>query len=411
MKSNNEKGYSLLEVIVTTGLIVILFAGFTTILQLYSNSQQNLAYSDRKQDILVSIVNLINNEIAWQKTIDLATNTNLDCLKEKAKFPLVSNAGACTAADGGKFSLVDEASAPFLDNLVPTAGFSLSGGTCNTYTPAGDDTCPLRAEVTWRPICTTCNLNQIEITVELFDSPSTRKNTSGPVLTRRIVRYAQPFDQDWTLYLKMDGILGGPAALGSAINDFSGNRNHATVAEWGPGAMPSFQTGHVGHSLQMNPNKYLSISDTPSLRPGMISIAAWIYVDAASPNAPIVSKNNVGLFDSYSLRLTSPGLTFCVAETPATGNHCAVVNPGVATGVWHHVVGVWDTQTISIYFNGVLAGSSAYAGPNVWSANPVLIGTQDHAGLGPAFPGRIDQVKIWKRALKLIEVQREFANP
>lgn len=408
IKVSNNLGFSIIELFITMGVIAVIFAGFTKVMESYSDQQQRVAFADRKQEILISIINIINNDIAWQKTVDYLPNTNLNCIKEKAKFPMIPNADNCNAADGGNFSLLDEAGNPYVNFQVPTAGFSLIGGACNTYSPGGDDACPLRADLTWRPLCTTCTNNQIEINITLNDNPTTRKNAPTSILTRTVVRYARPFDIDLVLHLKMDGA--GATALGQQINDFSGNRNHATVLETAGGPMPSFQPGKVGQSVLFQTNKYLNLAESSSLKiGGAITISAWVKLGAApAGQAGIVDKRFVGINDSYVLR-AEPGLyLFCVAENP--GNRC-VDAAGAVVGVWQHVVGVWDAKDIRIYVDGVLRNTLGYNGPNFYENFPILIGAEDQGGVLNFFPGQIDEVKIWKRALTAGDVMREFNNP
>ena len=214
MKKNKSIiGYSLLEVVITSGLLVIVFSGFSKILEMSVRNQQNLAFADRKQDILVSTVNLLNNDIAWQKTIDRAANSKLDCLKDKAKFPGIPNAGNCLMADGGQFTLVTIDDEIYLDNVDPAAGFSLYSGACNTHSLTGDDSCPLRGEVSWRPLCVSCINPQIEITINIIDRPLNQKRVQAQTITHKIVRYAQPHDPDLILYLKLDGTIGNQYRL------------------------------------------------------------------------------------------------------------------------------------------------------------------------------------------------------
>lgn len=427
MKKQN--GFSLIDIVISMGLVMVVFAGFAQVLQLYVLNQKDLDFADRKQDILVTTINLINNDYAWQKTVDFLGNTSMDCLKDKGKFPAISNAGNCLATDGGKFSLLDEAGNVYLDNAVATSGFSLSSGPCNSYVATGDDFCSLRAEVSWRPLCVTCNNNQVEITIELKDTPLYRKNIQGPLISRKIVRYAGYYDPDLVLFLKLDGPVTSTAPLGTVISDISGFKNHGTVAEWAAGGIPpTYFAGKTGQGLSFDTTpdtwKWISIPDSPSLRPTTITVAAWVNWTGALPIgfAGIVDKVNQTQSDSYLLSIRSYAgvqvFNFCVAEAPASPLRCIGSDVSPAKNTWYHVVGTWDGATIKMYVNGVLQSSTInYSGPNYWSTEPVLIGAENQTGWGepnpyrPAFPGIIDQVKIWRRALRPAEILKEYNNP
>ncbi len=432
MKRLNKLGYTIMEVVITTGLVMVIFSAFTMVLQVYTNNQQNLAYADRKQDLLVTIINLINNDQAWQKTVDSLANTGLDCLKDPAKFPTVTNAGACDmAVDGGAFSLLDEAGTIFLDSTTATAGFSLNAGPCNSYSATGDDFCPLRAEVTWRPLCVTCTNNQIEVTITLKDTPKNRKNAPGSILTRKLVRYGGPFDIDLVLFMKLDGTVGSTAPAGTVINDLSGYKNNGVVTEIAPGGTnPTYFAGKVGQGLGFdtvaNTWKWIAIPDTSSLRPSTLTVAAWVrWTGGVGPDvAGIVNKHFRDLSDSYTLRVQDANtFAFCYAEAdagsplPTLLQRCVYTNAApILTNTWYYVAATYDGKQMKIYLNGVLqADVKAYTGPNYWASSSLLIGVERQDTwanpYGEIFPGVIDHVKIWKRALKDNEILREYNNP
>ena len=66
---------------------------------------------------------------------------------------------------------------------------------------------------------------------------------------------------------------------------------------------------------------------------------------------------------------------------------------------------------IKLFVNGALAaGPLAYVGPNYWTNEDLLIGAENQSGTLSFFPGIIDQVKIWKRALKPTEILSQYNN-
>lgn len=405
----NIKGFTLVEILLTVFVVSLFILGFSQVLGVYLNSQRDLDFSGRKQEMIISIVNLINSDVAWQKTIDHAANTTMDCLKDPGKFPAVASAGACTSGDGGKFSLLDESGAVFIDFATATAGFNLNGF-CNSFSSSGNDACPLRAELSWRPLCTTCINNQVEVTIELTDAPLNRKTIQAPLTSRKIVRYAQPHDPNLVLFMKLDGSVGSSIPIGTSFTDMSGQKNNGVLTGGAGVPLPSYVAGKIGQGVRFENDKYLAILDSSSLRvAGPITVAAWVNVYAALTTFNgIVSKRNSGTDSSYNLKADATGFSFCVGENG--GSRCVTSATPLVTGNWYHVVGTWDMANINLYVNGSLAaGPLAYTGPNYWSAEPVLIGAENRGALF-YFPGIIDQVKIWKRSLKATEVMSQFNN-
>lgn len=404
-------GFTLVEVLITISLVTIILLGFSQVLDTYLKSQRDLDYSERKQEIIISIINLLNNDVAWQKTIDQVANTNLNCLKDPGKFPGVVNAGACTMADGGKFSLLDETGAVFIDYPTATSGLSLQSWSCNTFSLAGNDACPLRVELSWRPVCITCKNNQVEVTIDLREAPLNRKTIQASMISRKIVRYALPYDPDVILWMKLDGNPGDSVSVGDQLNDASGLKNNGFLAGGAGAPLPSYTAGKIGQALRFENDKSVTIADSTSLRPaGPITVSAWVNAYAAPTTFNgIVSKRISGTGHSYILRAQAAGFSFCVAEN--SGSRCVSTAAALATGTWYYVVGTWDMSNIKLYINGALAaGPLAYTGPNYWSNEPVFIGAENQSGTLSYFPGMIDQVKIWKRALKVTEVVSQYNN-
>lgn len=71
---------------------------------------------------------------------------------------------------------------------------------------------------------------------------------------------------------------------------------------------------------------------------------------------------------------------------------------------WTLLTGTYDGTTLSFYVNGVLTQASAYTGNPGTPINSLMIG---RAGAQPAggFPGRIDDARVYTRALTATEVQ------
>ena len=83
---------------------------------------------------------------------------------------------------------------------------------------------------------------------------------------------------------------------------------------------------------------------------------------------------------------------------------------------WVHVASTYDGATLKIYINGVLDRSLAVSGRTCANAEPVTIGAKNKtsAGLVEAyFDGRIDDFRIYDRALTVAEIKavRAAATP
>ena len=103
------------------------------------------------------------------------------------------------------------------------------------------------------------------------------------------------------------------------------------------------------------------------------------------------------------------GGSFEVTKPPGG---CSInINSGdpLTVGAWYHVVGTCDGATARIYVNGVLKNSGPVETDYTGTASGARIGGEVCCG-GNNFPGVIDEVRIWNRALSQAEVVVNMTN-
>src|SRR3989344_1673677 len=188
---------------------------------------------------------------------------------------------------------------------------------------------------------------------------------------------------------------------GTTIEDFSGNNNTGTLVNG-----PAWTTGKIGGALSFDGvDDYVALGNPLSMRPiNQITISAWINPTDVSTSKTIVSKDTTGAVD-YFFRVQGPGGVRCNFEGVGLDLICSYVS----TNVWQHLACTYDGSIVSIYKNGVLLGSSP-ASPVTYSdsgAN-IKIGRRDEGGGGLYFPGPIDDLRIYNRALSQTEIQTDM---
>lgn len=146
---------------------------------------------------------------------------------------------------------------------------------------------------------------------------------------------------------------------------------------------------------------------------GPFTVAAWVNISALPKSEfgmyVVSDYNSDGARSTFALRVIPSGTAqfFWQAED-ANPSHAGSTTR-LAPGTWVHLAGVWDGTTRTIYVNGAAEGTNAspVARPDLRGA--VSIGRPGSFN-GLYFNGRIDDVRIFGRALTSGEIQ-SLAKP
>ena len=187
---------------------------------------------------------------------------------------------------------------------------------------------------------------------------------------------------------------------GSVLHDRSGNENHGTIhgARWVPSG--------VGSALRFDgEDDYVDCGNGPGLDiTGPITLMAWIQPTEANRGEPgIVGK----FFESYAI--TYYGEAFWYISSG--GNNLSVPTH---IGSWVHVAGTFDGTTMWIYLNGVERRTKPSKFPSVEHGKNFLmgcvVGDPENMDVNlqktAFFPGLIDDVRVYDRALSESEIIR-----
>ena len=196
------------------------------------------------------------------------------------------------------------------------------------------------------------------------------------------------------------------AGTGTTATDASGNNNTGAItgATWNT-------TGKFGNSLtfngtsnvvQINPSNTLNLTTAMTLEAWVFPTASqsgWRTILQREPDAYLL---HAGSENFGALRPTAGGTfgsTFDVLGAPSA----------IPLNTWSHVAVTWDGATMRFYVNGTQVATKARTGTLQTVATPVRIGANTYAGEN--FLGRIDEVRIYNRALSAAEVTTDMNTP
>jgi hypothetical protein len=136
-----------------------------------------------------------------------------------------------------------------------------------------------------------------------------------------------------------------------------------------------------------------------------ITLEAWIYPTKSSGVQNVICKSSQDVNNGYIFPRTIDGwrnVQFLL-NINGYGWQTLQVPYGLAKlNQWHHLAATYDGYYMSIYIDGVLAGTQAFAGSITVNSNPLALG--GHTGYGEYFTGKLDEVRVWNRALSVCEI-------
>ena len=189
---------------------------------------------------------------------------------------------------------------------------------------------------------------------------------------------------------------------GSSVVDGSANGNNGTVT----GASRT-SNGKYGRALSFHgTSNWVTIADAGVLDLStQMTIEAWVYpTSLGSANRSVVVKE-AGTSFRYALdahRASRPGGRL------NTGTVKSILAPAqLSTNTWSHLAVTYDGAVLRFFVNGTLVRSSATIGTVAPSTGVLRIGGSNIAS--EWFAGRIDDVRLYARALGQTEIQADRA--
>ncbi len=194
---------------------------------------------------------------------------------------------------------------------------------------------------------------------------------------------------------------------GTTAFDLSGKGHNGTVMNG-----PTWTTGYFGGALNLNASgaagtgtHYVDCGNHADFNlTSQVTVSAWVYPARAADTG-------------HECYVTKGDMTYTLKEANTNGNvefniysggwHTATLTGRTASNnnTWYHLAGTFDGTNIKIYLNGTLSATTAFTGPIATSATNVNIGRDADSGGRRYYRGRIDDVRIFNRALTADEIQ------
>ena len=184
---------------------------------------------------------------------------------------------------------------------------------------------------------------------------------------------------------------------------------------------PSFHASSAtgnGYGMGFGPgvsDAHISVPHHADFVSSAFSVEFWARLDDATTNewsTPITKASSGQWGDGWGFydRQSSGRFTFWVdaydalPSPPASARYISIPRP--TAGTYHHYVGTYDGETLSLYVDGALAGSTAAVALTSPSTSPILLGYGGASQTG--WPGAVDEVAYYDAALTADQVLRHY---
>jgi large repetitive protein len=205
----------------------------------------------------------------------------------------------------------------------------------------------------------------------------------------------------------------GPGS--STVRDSSGRGNNGALI--GVSAGSAWVQGWSGTGIDFGGTGWVVVPASASIDAitDRVTVAAWVYLEGTVVNWGTAESRQIrgGIEQHYHLSLNGdnrPNLFI----TTANVTQLLTAPDAVAPRTWVHLAGTYDGAYARLYVNGVLALSPvATTGSFRPDTTPLILGGNDNDATGvptELFPGKLDEIMLYRRALTGEEIGRLVAG-
>jgi hypothetical protein len=168
---------------------------------------------------------------------------------------------------------------------------------------------------------------------------------------------------------------------------------------------PSLTTSSAGNALNFDGVNDQAISSLPpvfnDIAANNFTMEAWVYPTGSTFSRIIYAQLNTNNFASMTM---GGGRYIYLYVIRGGTTFSAVTTNTIPLNQWTHVATKWTaaTNTIEVYFNGVLQPSVFGGGSSIGTTTSLVIGSRP--GGAQYFPGILDEIRIWNTARTQVEI-------
>lgn len=191
--------------------------------------------------------------------------------------------------------------------------------------------------------------------------------------------------------------------IGTAVFDDTGNGNTGSLLDG-----PAWTVGRFGGGLSfdgVDDRVRVPHGDTLNFTTSM-TMAAWIK-PTAQPAGKVILSKEASNTASYQLSFDGSGLLQGCLQF-SEGLRCVSLSTALSLDQWIHVAVTYDGTLIKLYVDGLESDVESASDSILTGDLPLWIGANQ---AGASFPGIIDEVRVYDRALSVSQISALTADP
>lgn len=286
---------------------------------------------------------------------------------------------------------------PDNQNVTNTAGTT-------TFTITSNVSWTTTSDQTWCTITNTSGTGNSTLTVN-YEANTTNLQRIANLAITGLGLSAKTFTLTQQSALPTEGLVAWYPFNGNA-NDESGNENNGNVIG---ATLTTDRKGNANKAYSFSGSQQYINTPINSGFTNQITLCAWFKTANNNYGGIICSRTALNLANCLTTDNTgksslslSDGNTSHINSTSLVGT-----NSGLNNDTWHFIVGSYDGSTLKLYTDGNFQAQNTFTFSIIINAD-FKIGWDDLVGYNRFFKGKIDDIRIYNRALTETEIQQLY---
>jgi hypothetical protein len=182
----------------------------------------------------------------------------------------------------------------------------------------------------------------------------------------------------------------------NALADTTGNGHTGLCAS---PSCPTSTAGRIGNALHFDGSQdIIRVASAADLNViGPFTVMAWVRLDMLASDYACAVNKVLGTSNAWQICISSTGKPMFGTEGESLMSTTAI-----PIQQWHHLAGRWDGTTKQLLIDGLERDASLMS--PTFGSGEVLIGADVDSAFTAGFPGSIDDVRIYGRAVTSQEI-------